>query len=239
MSGKTPFHQFTNDNQVIAALQKGNIFPERPARSSQDAIDDDLWALMKCCWGYLPGSRPACQTVRDKLTELGVCRSDDTPAAATGSNYAFWEAVREKSNIEVDYDAVEKILLRVSDFLGRKFQDRYSISALFLASDPRTNEYLKCSPDRVFSSFVPFSLARSPAPRLIHHAPVLSTQSSSGDRPSFLVGTLEIAGADDSVSELLSDTMSMYLVRSCQVTRTNYGLWICISSKPAKFRVRI
>lgn len=154
MANEIPFYTYEKEPRLILKLQKGDAFPERPEPNSPDAIDDELWALMMSCWNYNPGLRPTCHGVRDGLTKLGICRSGDATEAGVGSNYAFWEAVREQSNIEVDYDAVEKILLGVSDLLQLRNCHTTTVMPLSFL-DPRIMLGHEASSDTPVLSFKP------------------------------------------------------------------------------------
>lgn len=73
-----------------------------------------MWGLLKKCWDYAPQKRPLCKEIRDFILKLQI--KDDRPRtlARSDDNPTFWEAMRAKSDIELEYDHVERILLGVS-----------------------------------------------------------------------------------------------------------------------------
>jgi len=70
-SGQKPFHDITNDYQVVIAIQGGN----RPSRPFHDlsrtrGLDDGIWNLIETCWTAESSGRPIAAQIVEQLLAL-------------------------------------------------------------------------------------------------------------------------------------------------------------------------
>ncbi len=119
LTNKLPFHQYKSDIQILSAMMRKET-PRRPEQTdgedseSSKELDEKVWGLLVRCWNYDPPRRPNCEAIQEALKDVGFqdTRPDATTKLETGSS--FWQAMREKSSYQVDYQRVAAILLPVS-----------------------------------------------------------------------------------------------------------------------------
>ncbi|KAJ3570019.1 hypothetical protein NP233_g4676 [Leucocoprinus birnbaumii] len=114
---KLPFHQYSNDFRILTAIVKSREIPLRPPKTDDplDTIDDRIWHLLRRCWNYDPSSRPGCVEIGVSIFAMQELHELLTTSSGIDEQgVAFWQAMKAKSNIPVDYTQVSKILLRGS-----------------------------------------------------------------------------------------------------------------------------
>ncbi|KAF9446702.1 kinase-like protein, partial [Macrolepiota fuliginosa MF-IS2] len=117
LSRRDPFYQYSSIGRVYLALNHGDT-PIRPETGADhDSISDTMWGLLGKCWIHEPKDRPSCVVVRDFVVRLKL--EDDRPKAPglSNNNYAFRGAMEARSGVRLDYDQIERILHRASNFL--------------------------------------------------------------------------------------------------------------------------
>ncbi len=102
---------------MIAALLRQEL-PQRLKLGGKgidtEGIEDRMWGLMLMCWNYTPQHRPSSEKLRNLIAAFCYKNSQPGLPIEGESSIALWEAMRDESTMDVDYDQVEKILLWVS-----------------------------------------------------------------------------------------------------------------------------
>ncbi|KAF9446698.1 kinase-like protein [Macrolepiota fuliginosa MF-IS2] len=116
LSRRDPFYQYLRVGGVFRALDR-NETPIRPeTEADHDRINDTMWGLLGRCWIRAPENRPSCAAIRDFVVKLQIEDNRPQAPALNNNDYAFWEAMRAKSGVKLDYDWIERILHRASNF---------------------------------------------------------------------------------------------------------------------------
>ncbi|KAK6981052.1 kinase domain-containing protein [Favolaschia claudopus] len=75
LTGLLPFFEYSMDAQVIFRVFEGF----HPTRPETIRFEDDLWVLLRECWGALPSARPtASQIVQRLIAPIGAKKADAT-----------------------------------------------------------------------------------------------------------------------------------------------------------------
>jgi hypothetical protein len=77
LTGKIPFHELTNDGQVIFAV----VIEKQPLSCSGTIALDSLWELLQNCWDGQAQMRPGPSQIVKKLMESPI--SADTTLSST------------------------------------------------------------------------------------------------------------------------------------------------------------
>lgn len=66
------------------------------------------------CWKYVPEERPTCEGLQRLIAKIGYKGGQLRATTENKRGLEFWEAMKDESTVDIDYDTVESILLRVS-----------------------------------------------------------------------------------------------------------------------------
>jgi hypothetical protein len=121
LTNDIPFSEYTNDAQVIFAIMTGNTPTRRASAADCPEAGNDsrenIWQLLQRCWDRDPSQRPMTDEIKHFLAGLKV--SDNRPPVASDEELQLTMAEAKKAacEVEVNYNRVCDILLRVSEYI--------------------------------------------------------------------------------------------------------------------------
>lgn len=127
MSQKLPYDGCTEDFQVMFAISQGRLPGGPQGNDHSDGIPGDsvAWLVIAYCWVSDPVQRPTCKEVDEYFTthllNAGAGWSDIlleraqnfANTAETSAPSRFWEVVKKKSGVKVDFSRIHRLLLEV------------------------------------------------------------------------------------------------------------------------------
>jgi hypothetical protein len=75
ITGKIPYHELSNDVQVLAKLFQGQLLPQ------PDDAHPQLWSLIQACWNRDPQARPSANEALDRIESIPSSPSDSETSA--------------------------------------------------------------------------------------------------------------------------------------------------------------
>ncbi|KAF5362327.1 hypothetical protein D9756_002589 [Leucocoprinus leucothites] len=116
LSRKLPYYQYTDDEEIQAAISRGEL-PKRPEHrdDDMDQIDDQAWNLITKCCRLERNDRPAASTVQDTISSW---RIEDHRLSVNDSPGSMLLEMRARPN--VDFNRVESLLSKIQVELLRE-----------------------------------------------------------------------------------------------------------------------